>query len=224
MAEAMRERVRDFRFSWSGKQFAVGASVGLVPLSRSLGNLADALSRADAACYAAKDTGRNRVHVYDPDDRELSLRKGQMKWVSRIQRALDEDRFRLYFQTIVPVDGVNGDVGYFEVLLRMQDDDGTDIPPGAFIPAAERYGLMPEIDHWVVRHALDGSRTIASPGTRDLPLLDQSVGRDLGQRQAHRAHPRRLARRRSIRRPSASRSPRPRRWPTSNRPSASSRN
>jgi len=168
MAEGMRERVRDFRFSWGGKQFAVGASVGLVPLSRSLGNLADALGRADAACYAAKDTGRNRVHVYDPDDRELSLRKGQMKWVSRIQRALDEDRFRLYFQTIAPVDQATGDTGYFEVLLRMQGDDGKDIPPGAFIPAAERYGLMPEIDDWVVRHTLSWLAEYGGSGGHDI--------------------------------------------------------
>jgi Amt family ammonium transporter len=154
MAESMRERVRDFRFPWGGKQFAVGASIGLVPLSRSLGNLADALSRADAACYAAKDTGRNRVHVYDPDDRELSARKGQMKWVAKIQKALDEDAFRLYFQPIAPVDRVGKDPGHFEVLLRMTDDAQQDIPPGAFIPAAERYGLMPEIDHWVVRNTL----------------------------------------------------------------------
>ncbi|MGD8956500.1 MAG: ammonium transporter [Chromatiaceae bacterium] len=168
IAEAMRERVRDFRFPWGGKQFAIGASVGLVPLSQSLGNLQDALSRADAACYAAKDSGRNRVHVYDPDDRELTLRKGQMKWISRIQRALDTDGFRLYFQTIAPVDRVGEDAGYFEVLLRMIDDDGTDIPPGAFIPAAERYGLMPEIDEWVVRNTL-----------RWLSAYEQSGGDDI---------------------------------------------
>jgi len=154
IAEAMRERVGDYRFPWGGKQFAVGASIGLVPLSRSLGNLTDALRRADAACYAAKDTGRNRVHVYDPDDRELSARKGQMKWVSKIRKALDEDAFRLYFQPIASVDPPGDDQGHFEVLLRMAGNGQPDIPPGAFIPAAERYGLMPEIDHWVVRNTL----------------------------------------------------------------------
>ncbi len=90
----------------------------------------------------------------DPDDRELTLRKGQMKWVARIQRARDTDGFRLYFQTIAPVDRIGEGAGYFEVLLRMIDDDGSDIPPGAFIPAAERYGLMPEIDDWVEQPAL----------------------------------------------------------------------
>lgn len=108
------------------------------------------------------------MHVYDPDDREITLRKGQMKWVSRIQRALDTDGFRLYFQTIAPVDGVGEDAGYFEVLLRMIDDDSSDIPPGAFIPAAERYGLMPEIDDWVVRNTL-----------RWLAAYEQSGGDDI---------------------------------------------
>jgi Amt family ammonium transporter len=154
IAEAMRERVHDLRFPWNDKVFAVGASIGLVPLSRSLGNLADALSRADAACYAAKDTGRNRVHVYDPDDRELSLRKGQMKWVSRIRRALDEDGFRLFYQAIAPIADPGDVSSHVEILLRMVGVDDEIVPPGAFIPAAERYGLMPEVDYWVVEHTL----------------------------------------------------------------------
>ena len=90
--EIAERRVTPFQVGVSSPKFAIGASVGLVPLSQNLGNLQDALSRADAACYAAKDSGRNRVHVYDPDDRELTLRKGQMKWISRIQRALDTER------------------------------------------------------------------------------------------------------------------------------------
>jgi Amt family ammonium transporter len=157
IAESMRERVRGFRFAWQDKVFAIGASIGLVPLSRALGNMAEALSRADAACFAAKDTGRNRVHVYDPDNREERLRKGQMKWVTRIQRALDEDRFELYFQGIAPLANPGDVDSHFEILLRMKDDacaEGETVPPGAFIPAAERYGLMPEIDHWVVDHTL----------------------------------------------------------------------
>mgnify|MGYP006286871275 CR=1 FL=1 len=154
IAEAMRERVHALRFPWEDKVFAVGASIGLVPLSPSLGNLADALSRADAACYAAKDTGRNRVHVYDPEDRELNLRKGQMTWVSRIQRALDEDGFQLFYQGIAPIDEPGDTSSHFEILLRLVEDDNETVPPGAFIPAAERYGLMPQVDTWVVEHTL----------------------------------------------------------------------
>ncbi len=154
IAEAMRERVHALRFPWEDKVFAIGASVGLVPLSRGLGNLADALSRADEACYAAKDSGRNRVHVYDPGDRELSLRKGQMTWVSRIQRALDEDGFQLFYQGIAPVMQPEDTNGHIEILLRLTGEDDEVMPPGAFIPAAERYGLMPEVDYWVVEHCL----------------------------------------------------------------------
>jgi len=164
IAEAMRERVRNFRFQWEDRQFAVGASVGLVPLSRSLGNTQHAMSHADAACYAAKDAGRNRVHVYDPDDKELSMRKGQMKWITRIQEALDTDGFRLYYQTIAATTSLQQAGGYFEVLLRMIDKDGSDVPPGAFIPAAERYGLMPEIDHWVVENTLQWLQTYQASG------------------------------------------------------------
>ncbi|NEX17592.1 MAG: ammonia permease [Halochromatium sp.] len=154
IVEGMRERVHALRFPWDDKVFGVGASIGVVPLSSALGNLADALGRADTACYAAKDSGRNRVHLYDPDDRELSLRKGQMKWVSRIQQALDEDGFRLFYQGIVPLDQQQDRSSHFEILLRMAAEGDEVLPPGAFIPAAERYGLMPEVDYWVVEHTL----------------------------------------------------------------------
>ncbi len=154
IVETMRERVHALRFPWEDKVFAIGASVGLVPLSRSLGNLADALSRADAACYAAKDGGRNRVHLYDPDDQELSLREGQMKWVSRIQRALDNDGFQLFYQGIAPVTCPEDTSSHLEILLRLTGDGDEVMPPGAFIPAAERYGLMPDVDYWVVNRTL----------------------------------------------------------------------
>jgi Amt family ammonium transporter len=166
IVEAMRERVHALRFPWDDKVFGVGASVGVVPLSATLGNLADALARADAACYAAKDGGRNRLHLYDPDDRELSLRKGEMKWVSRIQQALDEDGFQLFYQGIVPLAQPQDQCSHFEVLLRMQGDGDELLSPGAFIPAAERYGLMPEVDDWVVRHSLQWLTDYQAQGGR----------------------------------------------------------
>ena len=154
LAETLREEVRAFRFPWEGREFSVGASIGLVPLDNGIGSLAQALRQADAACYAAKDAGRNRVHLYQPDDEELAARSQQMAWVQRIRQALDEDRFRLHYQPIRPTTSPDQEGGAFEVLLRMLDRDGSEIPPGAFMPAAERYQLMADIDAWVVDHTL----------------------------------------------------------------------
>jgi len=148
------ETIRDFRFPWEDKQFSIGVSIGVVKIDADVHNLSQLLSWADTACYAAKDLGRNRVHLYEPEDIELAKRQGQMQWVSRIRKALDLDQFRLYFQTIAPVNKMNGAGGHYEIFIRMLDENEGIIPPGAFVPAAERYNLMQEIDLWVVKNAL----------------------------------------------------------------------
>jgi diguanylate cyclase (GGDEF)-like protein/PAS domain S-box-containing protein len=153
VAEALRKSVQDLRFAWGGRLFSVSASIGLVQIPPGQTSLVELLRTADLACYSAKERGRNRVHAYQPDDSELSLRVGEMSWVQRIHRALEENRFRLYAQPIVPLHG-GEDGGHVEILLRLQDEAGELIAPGTFIPAAERYGLMPQIDRWVVRHTL----------------------------------------------------------------------
>jgi EAL domain-containing protein (putative c-di-GMP-specific phosphodiesterase class I) len=98
----------------------------------------------------AKEKGRNRVHIYQADDVELSSRKGEMEWVSRIKNALDQQRFRLYAQEIVPLESTGSTRRHIEVLVRMLDEEGKLISPLAFIPAAERYNLMPRIDRWII--------------------------------------------------------------------------
>lgn len=150
IAEGIRAAVRDYRFAWDDKSFEIGVSVGVVPIVAGSGNLADVLAAADAACYIAKDHGRNRIHVYQPDDLAVAERHGEMEWVHRLSSAFDNERFVLYAQ---PVAHVAGDrvVSHYEVLLRMLDENGRVVPPGAFIPAAERYNLMPAIDRWVIR-------------------------------------------------------------------------
>ncbi|HSC83968.1 MAG TPA: EAL domain-containing protein [Pseudomonas sp.] len=153
VAETLRETVQDLRFAWGGRSFSISVSIGLVQIPTGQSSLADLLRTADLACYSAKDKGRNRVHTFQPGDSELSLRVGEMSWVQRIHRALEENRFRLYAQRIVPLQG--GQDEHVEILLRLQDEDGELIGPGSFIPAAERYGLMPQIDRWVVRHTLE---------------------------------------------------------------------
>lgn len=153
LAEGLREAIQDFRFAWQGHSFAIGVSIGLAEIGPDDQVLADIFSAVDAACYAAKESGRNRVHVYRHDDASVLEQHGQMQWVARLQAALDQDRLRLYLQPIVPLHSMADARTHHEVLLRLVED-GRVISPGSFMPAAERYNLMPRIDHWVVRNML----------------------------------------------------------------------
>ncbi|OEO28461.1 hypothetical protein VW23_004720 [Devosia insulae DS-56] len=155
-AHQLRRAIGELPFVWNDQHFTVSASIGFVRLDRTVGSLATALRAADIACYMAKEKGRNRVHVYSPDDAEQAEMAGNIGWVQRLQRALDRDSFVLYAQDIVPLSRKAEDE-HCEILVRLADH-GDLIGPGRFIPAAERFGLMPQLDRWVVRHAL---RTIA---------------------------------------------------------------
>jgi diguanylate cyclase (GGDEF)-like protein/PAS domain S-box-containing protein len=170
ISEELLQTTRDLHFVWEARSFNVSVSVGLVNIDDGLYTLADVLSAADAACYMAKDKGRNRVQVYRRGDSELSQRHGEMEWVARIQKALEEDRFVLYSQDIVPVDSKKNKGGrHCELLVRMLDEDGELVPPMAFIPAAERFGLMPSIDRWVLHNALATmTRVLATQGGEGL--------------------------------------------------------
>ncbi len=150
IAEKLREEISEFRLSWATKTFTVGASIGMVEITHETGGIANLLSAADTACYMAKDRGRNRVCVHRAQDAEVKRLHGEAEWVARITRAFEENRFQLYAQKIVPL-RPDSDFEYQEILLRMLDETGELVPPMAFIPAAERYGLMPSIDRWVVR-------------------------------------------------------------------------
>ncbi|MDX1431652.1 MAG: EAL domain-containing protein [Gammaproteobacteria bacterium] len=155
VARGVLETLDECRFNWRGKSYALSASIGLVPLRAGEDDIAEALAAADAACHSAKEKGRHRVHVFSPDDTELARRQGHMQWVSRISRALDKNRFRLSFQPIAPVqDGADAGLHY-ELLIRMQDENGNIVAPSAFLPAAEAYSLAGKIDRWVVQTALE---------------------------------------------------------------------
>ena len=163
IADKIRQKIKAYRFIWDDKTFEIGVSIGVVGINADNYDMSQVLSSADVACYAAKDAGRNRVHVYEPSDELVSERYGQMHWTARISKALEEHRFRLFQQPIVDITGKNR--GHLETLLRMVDDDGNVIPPGAFMPAAERYGLMPEIDRWVIREVFKhmGEKDLSVP-------------------------------------------------------------
>ncbi len=153
-AQNVLDAVRKYRFQWQDRVFDVGASVGIVPVAGGTGNLGELLSAADSACYVAKDRGRNEIHIGRSGDTELTIRHTEMQWIDRINRALEENRFRLYKQPIRPLQD-NRQPEYNELLLRLEDVHGSILAPSQFITAAERYRMMPAIDLWVVGAALD---------------------------------------------------------------------
>lgn len=169
MAESLRVAIGDLHFAFGERSFATTASIGLVSLSADQGlPREDILGAADAACHLAKEKGRNRVQTYHLDDDEVAVRQTEMCWVSRIQAALASHRFRLYAQDIVDLRR-HSPHRHVELLLRMVGEDGQLIPPRAFIPAAERYGLMPSIDRWVVQSAFAALRDATDRGLPDIP-------------------------------------------------------
>lgn len=153
VVERILKSINSSKFCWEDKCFSVSASIGLIEITENAGSMYDLLSKVDAACYLAKDKGRNQIHFASHDDEAVSQRQGEMDWVHRIRHALDTQKFVLYYQTIKPLQNTDSEF-HAEILVRLFDDGNNLIPPNAFIPAAERYNLMIEIDHWVVSNAL----------------------------------------------------------------------
>lgn len=149
IAQFLLARINEYIFIWGERTFKVGASIGLVRIDGAE-SVQTMLSLADMACYAAKERGRNRVHVSTENDKDLSQRRGEMQWIQRLQAAMANNGLLLYRQ---PIRALQGAASHCELLLRMRNDKGEIVTPNHFIPAAERYNLMPEIDRWVIRHA-----------------------------------------------------------------------
>ena len=149
ITEEICKEIQEYRFVYDYKTFAIGASIGVVPINEKIANVNDALRMADNACYVAKEKGRNRVHIYHADDHEMVRRSSEMHVVSKINYALENDGFSLFYQDIKSLtdDGLGK---HIEILIRMKDGNGDWITPGFFLPAAERYSIAPKIDRWVV--------------------------------------------------------------------------
>ena len=183
VADKLRAVVQDFRFVWQQNIFEIGVSIGLVPIGSGASSLTDLLSAADSACYVAKENGRNRVHVFQHDDTELARHHGQMQWMQRIQRALDDDRFQIHAQSIMPLGDAAGNSPHVELLIRMLDENGEIIAPCNFISAAERYHLMPAVDRWVVRNTFSilarHDLAVSPVGMYAINLSGQSLGDEL---------------------------------------------
>jgi diguanylate cyclase (GGDEF)-like protein/PAS domain S-box-containing protein len=170
IAEAVRQAVRDHRFVWGGTTISVGASIGVVEISRESESVAALMSAADVACYSAKDQGRNRIQLYE--EGRGQDRHREMKWIAQIARAAEEQRFELMSQ---PMRALRPGLEphFFELMVRMRDEHGALIPPGDFIPAAERYNVMPTIDQWVIEEAVRVLRALPPDVPR--PLLAVNV-------------------------------------------------
>jgi diguanylate cyclase len=179
VASKICDQMEEFRFLHDGRRFRVGTSIGLVPVDNRWSSTASLLQAADSACYAAKEAGRNRVHAWFDTDRAIKARQGDMQWVTRLEQALDENRFELYGQKIMPI-GLASEALHFEVLLRLRETDGTIVPPGVFLVAAERFNLATRIDKWVVRNTFewlsDTSRNVESVELVSINLSGQSIG------------------------------------------------
>jgi diguanylate cyclase (GGDEF)-like protein/PAS domain S-box-containing protein len=169
IADDVCRSVSDYRFVWKDRIFNIGVSIGLVEISRESGTLEELLAAADTACYVAKKQGSGRVAVYSARDEALARHSGEIQWLQRLQGALKENRFQLYHQIIVPTHEANGGPA-MEVLIRLRDENGQELPPAEFMRAAERYRLMGLVDRWVVQ------TTLAALGRGALPVPpDRSV-------------------------------------------------
>jgi diguanylate cyclase (GGDEF)-like protein/PAS domain S-box-containing protein len=180
-AETLRESIRNFRYTWEDRTFKLGASIGVVPITAENEDVASVLSAADSACGAAKESGRNRVHCFEENDIDLMRRRREMQWAARINNALEESRFELYRMTIQPLQ-VEDAGEHFELLLRMRDESGKIVAPDQFIAAAERYGITPSIDRWVIDSAFRWLVSEADERRRltmcSINLSGQSLGDD----------------------------------------------
>jgi len=154
VAEQVRDAVKGIRFVWQYRSFSIGASIGVVGITADSQGAVAVLGAADAACYVAKDQGPNNIHVSYPHDLAIIRRRGEMRWIARLKNALEENRFTLYYQSIQALRPGSGTPLHHELLIRLLDAKDEIILPGAFVGAAERYQLMPQIDEWVVGHAL----------------------------------------------------------------------
>ncbi len=151
VAQRLQDAVQNHKFIWQKSLFPITLSIGVVPLADMDSDIHTVLAAADDACYTAKEEGGNRINVFQCGDEKYVRRRGQMEWIGKINEALEKDRFRLFFQPIEPL--AAGHPAKLEILIRLILEDGSIEAPGAFIPSAERYGLMPALDRWVVEHA-----------------------------------------------------------------------
>jgi diguanylate cyclase (GGDEF)-like protein/PAS domain S-box-containing protein len=181
MAETLREAIRNYKFAWEERTFRLGVSIGVVPVAADSEDAAALMSAADSACAAAKEAGRNRIYSFQENDIDLMRRRREMQWAARINSALEDARFEIHRQLIQPLQHPATGLHY-ELLLRMRDEQGKLVTPDQFIAAAERFGITPHIDRWVIENALRWLVSEADERERlgmcSINLSGQSLGDD----------------------------------------------
>ena len=170
VAESLCKKLQDFHFVNKEQVFDIGVSIGLVEINANTESIEKVLSYSDIACYAAKDSGRNRVQLYRENNTDISTRSDQMSWVSRILLALDEGRLVLYAQEISAIAN-DANHTHYEVLVRFQDEQGNIIPPDEFLPAAERYDLMKKVDTYIISRAFEALKNKAFKGLGETDFI-----------------------------------------------------
>lgn len=158
------------RFEWMSPAFPVTLSIGIVPIDKDSGDIHTILAAADDSCHISKEEGGNRITVFKAQDIKFKRRRGDMEWIGKINRAVEENRFVLYYQPIEPLDPGSGTTPKLEILLRLVNEDGSISGPSDFIPAAERYNLMPQIDRWVLENSMRSFRILKDQGS---PLAER---------------------------------------------------
>ncbi len=178
--QKLHEELKQFTFHWEEASYDLSVSIGLLPIDSESESNAALFSAAETACNVAKDQGRNRIHIGSAQDAMLTQRLSEIQWINRINRALSENRFLLYYQTIVPINPIELEGDHYEILIRMEGDEGQIIPPGEFLPAAEHYHLSPQIDRWVIRNTIgwldDHPNQLEELATCSINLSGLSIG------------------------------------------------
>ncbi|HET9863799.1 MAG TPA: EAL domain-containing protein [Steroidobacteraceae bacterium] len=180
IAEDVCRSVAAHRFVWQDRVFNIGVSVGLIEIGREAGSVEQLLAAADSACYVAKKEGAGRVAVYSARDEALARGSGEFEWLQKLQGAIKEERFALYYQPIVAAYGNDVDGPSMEVLLRMLDESGQEIAPDEFVPSAERFRLMASVDRWVVQTTLQALSRNAFQLARERSVAINISGQTLG--------------------------------------------
>ncbi len=184
IAQGICDTMDDFRFNHGARRFRIGASIGLVPLDAQWNSLSAIMKAADTSCYAAKDAGRNRVHVWFDSDHAMRIRRGDMQWAGRLEQSLDDNRFELHVQQLVSL-GIEAPGLNAEVLIRLRDDAGELILPSAFLPAAERFHLATRIDRWVLQNTIEQLSQLPDLSGIELLWINLS-GQSIGDRDFQR--------------------------------------